>query len=58
MKKYCPSITEAGLDLLKGLLEFNPAKRLSAEEALKHDFFKEDPQMTPGYKLMNSILGK
>ena len=30
----------AGLDLMKACLEFNPNKRISAAEALEHQYFK------------------
>ena len=30
-----------GYNLLKGLLELNPKKRMTAEQALNHDYFKE-----------------
>jgi len=33
------------IDLLKGLLEFDPEKRLSAREALKHPFFEKKPNI-------------
>lgn len=36
-------MTECGLDLLKGLLQMNPDKRLKAEQALTHPYFKESP---------------
>lgn len=29
------------IDLLQGLLKFEPSERLTAKEALKHPFFKE-----------------
>jgi cyclin-dependent kinase 8/11 len=32
----------AGLNLLRGLLEYDPTKRLTAEAALKHDYFTSD----------------
>lgn len=36
-------ITEAGLDLLQRLLTYDPQKRITAEEALEHPYFKESP---------------
>jgi mitogen-activated protein kinase 15 len=33
-----PTASEDALDLIKSLLHFNPTKRLSAEEALKHPY--------------------
>lgn len=35
-KRYLKHISEAGQDLLYKLLEVDPIKRFSAEEALKH----------------------
>lgn len=50
-KSYAPSLrqrmfsatTEAGLDLLSGLLALNPSKRLTARAALSHRYFRESP---------------
>jgi cell division cycle 2-like len=36
-------LSELGLDLLKGLLTYNPKSRLSASAALKHPWFAEMP---------------
>ncbi|KAL0394893.1 UNVERIFIED_CONTAM: Cyclin-dependent kinase G-1 [Sesamum latifolium] len=39
-----PLLTGLGLDLLKKLLEYDPEKRITAEAALNHGWFKEfDP---------------
>ena len=39
MSSYFPEIPDVTLEFLKGLLQFNPNKRLTAEGALKHKFF-------------------
>ncbi|CEP63585.1 cyclin-dependent serine/threonine protein kinase CTK1 LALA0_S08e05952g [Lachancea lanzarotensis] len=41
-QKVLPS--SAALDLAKGLLLYDEKKRFSAHDALKHQFFREDPQ--------------
>ncbi len=35
-----PAADKEAIDLLKRMLQFNPKKRCTAEEALEHDFFK------------------
>ena len=40
--KFVDDIT---FDLIQKLLELNPKNRITAEEALKHDFFKVEPKM-------------
>lgn len=37
-------LTDTGFDLLSRLLEMNPAKRITAAEALKHPWFEESPR--------------
>ncbi|KIM85361.1 hypothetical protein PILCRDRAFT_96460 [Piloderma croceum F 1598] len=36
-------MTTAGIDLLMSLLTYDPGKRITAEEALQHDYFTESP---------------
>jgi dual-specificity kinase len=38
------------IDLLQGLLRYDPAERLKAREALRHPFFVRDPRRC-GYPL-------
>jgi len=39
-----PTLSEKGFDLLNKLLTYDPEKRISAQEALNHEWFEEDPQ--------------
>lgn len=44
-----------GFNLLKGLLDLNPKKRLSAEQALNHEYFKEGVKMqAPHHRFFES----
>ncbi|KAJ4790532.1 Cyclin-dependent kinase 2 [Rhynchospora pubera] len=38
-----PTLSEAGFDLLNRLLTYDPERRISAEEALRHPWFSEVP---------------
>nr|CAG8627668.1 11675_t:CDS:2 [Entrophospora candida] len=38
-----PYLTENGIDLLSKLLTYDPVKRITADEALKHSYFMESP---------------
>ncbi|KAG7663260.1 CTK1 [[Candida] subhashii] len=45
--KYESLMTRSSFDLAEKLLELNPKNRPTAEEALQHAYFKEDPQPEP-----------
>jgi cyclin-dependent kinase len=34
-----PTLSEAGLDLLSRMMQYDPARRITAQDALKHAFF-------------------
>jgi cyclin-dependent kinase len=40
-KKAFPKLEDSGLDLISKMLQFDPAKRISAADALKHPFFDD-----------------
>mmetsp|Transcript_691 Transcript_691/g.1836 ORF Transcript_691/g.1836 Transcript_691/m.1836 type:complete len:315 (-) Transcript_691:530-1474(-) len=41
LSRIFPTLEPEGIDLLKKMLEYDPAKRVSAKEALKHPFFDD-----------------
>jgi len=43
VKKKFPEADELCMDLLEKLLAYNPAKRISAKEAMEHPFFRNAP---------------
>ncbi|GJQ10430.1 hypothetical protein GpartN1_g4488.t1 [Galdieria partita] len=47
LKRRFPQLSELGLDLLDGLLCFDPNKRYSAVKAVCHPFFDEEPKAAP-----------
>lgn len=50
--RFGQKLTNSGFDLMNRFLTYCPSRRINAEDALKHDFFKEtplpvDPSMFP-----------
>jgi cyclin-dependent kinase len=41
LEKYCGKLDKDGLDLIEKMLQMDPEKRISAEDALKHPFFND-----------------
>lgn len=59
-KKFATMTSELGLSLLQGLLTYDPKQRLTAETALKHNYFKEiplpiDPAMFPTWPAKSEV---
>lgn len=59
-KKFATLTSELGLSLLQGLLTYDPKQRLTAEAALKHNYFKEqplpiDPAMFPTWPAKSEV---
>lgn len=48
IRSICPRLNDLGLDLLMRMLEYNPARRISAEDALTHPYFQSAPSPTVG----------
>ncbi|KAM7357307.1 cyclin dependent kinase 11B pitslre isoform 3-T6 [Cochliomyia hominivorax] len=59
-KHFADKTSESGIDLLQGLLTYDPKQRLSADNALKHQYFKElpvpiDPSMFPTWPAKSEL---
>ncbi|KAF3288302.1 Serine/threonine-protein kinase ppk23 [Orbilia oligospora] len=44
LRSKFPLLTTNGVSLLSSLLSLDPSKRITAEEALKHPYFRDDPK--------------
>lgn len=40
LRSHFPYLTEQGMDLMSKLLTYDPKKRITAQEALKHPYFR------------------
>ncbi|XP_065359821.1 serine/threonine-protein kinase PITSLRE isoform X2 [Calliphora vicina] len=59
-KHFADKTSDTGIDLLQGLLTYDPKQRLSADTALKHQYFKElpvpiDPSMFPTWPAKSEL---
>ena len=52
---FVPGLEEAGLDLLDGLLEYDPARRLSAKQACMHPYFQNGSSYYSGRARRNGF---
>lgn len=62
LRKTLPNVSENCLDLLNGLLTYDPVKRMTAAEALQHPFFNESPypkdeSMMPTFPSQHDKMG-
>ena len=49
LDRRVPALSKRGLDLLNRMLTYDPKKRISIADALRHSYFCEDPvAMAPG----------
>lgn len=58
IKNHFPSLSAAGVDLLNRLLMYDPSKRISARQALRHEFFKEHPYPCTSADLARAVAAQ
>lgn len=59
MKDVLPPASEACLELIGMMLQLDPNRRISTEDALKHRYFvEEEPRMCLNHELPLGNLGK
>lgn len=56
-----PALSLAGQELLNGLLTYDPARRLTARQALRHDYFRQlplplEPDSMPAFPSAHNLL--
>lgn len=56
--RYSPVMNEVEIDLMKKLLEMNPYKRMTATQALEHDYFDEMRAKDPEYQRQSAHQSK
>ncbi|KAF7994543.1 hypothetical protein HCN44_004015 [Aphidius gifuensis] len=59
-QRFGLTLTTNGIDLLTKLLTYDPSKRLTAEDSLRHEYFKEapyaiDPEMFPTWPAKSEL---
>lgn len=47
LSKLIPRLPQSGIELISMMLTMNPAKRISAADALKHPFLADAKELTP-----------
>ncbi|KAJ1966847.1 cyclin-dependent protein kinase [Dimargaris xerosporica] len=53
--KYCSKFSDTAFQLLSAMLEYDPERRITAEEALNHPYFQDDPKPALKPLLMQNI---
>jgi serine/threonine protein kinase len=41
LKNFVPNLSDKGIDFLERLLELNPDKRITAQQALEHEYLSD-----------------